>query len=1065
MTSRLSRTTLSYAALFVFSGACGLTYEVVWTRQLVRVFGVTAFAVTTVLVAFMGGMALGAALLGARADRAKRPLRMFALLEAGVGLYALVLPVLLAGVDLVYAAVFPALPESFLLRSIVRFAFCVVLLALPTLCMGATLPALGQGLLRDKGRVGFGVGLLYFVNTIGAAAGCFLAGFYLIPYLGLRSTTLMAAAFNGAVALAAWSLDRGAARERDAMPEAGEERDAAEVPATSPPSWPLVVAFGSGMTALGFEVVWFRILVQVFGSTVYSFSAMLSCFLLGLAVGSIASAAVVDRARHPARLLAATQGAVAFFALAGMLSVNLMPELFLRAIRIFGFDLAGMNRTKLLFSFVTLVPPALAFGATFPVAVRLSSAAGRGTGSRIGRVYAWNTLGAIAGSFGAGFLLLPAIGTEWTLRLTILVSLVLAMGSLLAEAGPLRPRWAIPAGTALTLVLALLVVAPRWDVRLLGSGPYFDPTRYYGAKGEIVLDRIVGDYEVMTHDEGYNDTITSFQSIKGKFITVNGSTTASDQFEDMFSQRMLGHLPMAFHPGPVHTACVVGLGAGVTTGAVALYEVDTVVAVELEKGVLSASRFFERENAGVLTRPNVRVRLDDGRNYLKMTSERFDMISSAANFPSLTGSGALFGRDYFELCRKRLAPGGVMCQFAPLWRLETRDLKTIVASFVDVFPHVRVFSTGLSLVMLGRNEPWPPVDVPEVARRIARPEVAASLREIGVRGPVELSAFYAFDEAAARTLSAGAPLNTDDRPVIEFFAPRGAFANSVGANLEAVRAVEGSRADRAAALGIGPDDLSSFDTLARGYDETLEGSVLLSAGQLGAAWAKLLSPAEAGQRYASYLIAEYSERAGLELQAVDRLDEAKIQFENALHFEPTRHDALVGLGYVDIFLSKIDEAEAVLRRAVELYPRSAGAAHRLGIVEEIRGHPAEAEALYRKAIELNPSLSTPYALLGNLMLRQGRVAPALALLEHGILLGEDTEGVFVSRGKALLALGRGKDALSQAREVVGRNRYSVDGLDLLAKAADRQGLADEARSARSRLHEVQGDGGGSEPKR
>ncbi|HZN54016.1 MAG TPA: fused MFS/spermidine synthase [Candidatus Polarisedimenticolaceae bacterium] len=1053
MTPARSRLTFLYAALFVVSGACGLTYEVVWTRQLVQVFGVTAFAVTTVLVSFMGGMALGAAVLGRRADRARRPLRMFALLEGGVGAYALALPILLSGVDLAYGALVPALPESFLLRSTVRFAFCVLLLIVPTMLMGATLPALGRGLLRDRGKVGLGVGVLYFVNTLGAAAGCFLAGFELIPRLGLRNTTLLAAALNGAVAATAWILDR---RAEEGAAEPPTPPVAEPVAWTSPPWWPLVVAFGSGMTALGFEVVWFRILVQVFGSTVYSFSAMLTCFLLGLALGSVLIGPIADRWRHPVRLLAATQGAVGLFALLGMLAVNAMPQLFLRAIYAFGLDFAGMNRTKFVFSLVTLVPPAIAFGATFPVAVRLTPK-GRGTGARIGRVYAWNTLGAILGSFGAGFILLPSIGTEWTLRLVVLASLLLATGSVLAEPGPIRPRFAFPAGAALMIAIACLLLAPRWNVRLLSAGLYFDPSRYIDASGRISIDPIIGDYQVITHDEGYNDTITSFQSVKGKFITVNGSTTASDQFEDMFSQRMLGHLPMALHPGPVGKACIVGLGAGVTTGAVALYEVDKVVAVELERGVFAASRFFRKENHDVLSNPVVDVRIDDGRNYLKLTHERFDVISSAANFPSLTGSGALFGRGYFELCRERLAPGGVMCQFAPLWRIEGEDVRTIVGSFVDVFPHVRVFSTGLSLVMLGREEPWPPVDMPEISRRVARPQVAASLREVGVRGPVELVSYYAFDETGARRFAGDAPRDTDDRPRIEFYAPRGLFSNSVGPNLEAVRALRPSREERAAQLSISPVDAPSFLTLARGYDDAVDGSILLSEGKLGTAVAALLPPGEAGNRYAGYLIAEYSERAGLELQAAGRLDEAKTQFSNALRFEPDRHDSLVGLGYVDLFVGTVDEAEPLLVKAVALYPRSAGAAYRLGAVRELQGKLAEAESLYRKAIDLNPNLSTPYALLGNVTLRDGRAAAALAYLDRGIALGERTEGALVARAAALFALGRRREALGRAREIVAAYPYSADGLELLARAAESEGRAEEATSARSRLREVKGE--------
>lgn len=1058
---------LPFAGLFVISGACGLTYEVVWTRMLTEVFGVTAFAVSTVLISFMGGLALGAALLGRRADAAARPLRMFALLEAGVGAYALGLPLLLGGVDRVYTWLFSLLPDLFLLRSAVRFVFCVVLLLVPTVLMGGTLPTLGQGLLRRREQVGLGVGLLYFVNTLGAAAGCYLAGFHLLPYLGLFRTTLLAAAFNGIVAGTAFVLD-AFGRSAGARAVLRGEADAAEAgspdgralarpaPAlTEPPSWPLWVAFGSGLAALAFEVVWFRVLVLVFGSTVYSFSAMLTVFLLGIALGSMLVGPWADGAGHPVRLLVAAQGAVAVCALGGSLAVNRMPALFLDVIRDVGLDFEGMNHAKFMLSSLVLLPAALAFGATFPVCVRLQAGMGGGTGSRIGRVYAWNTVGAILGSFGAGFLLLPTIGAEWTLRGVIGLGILLALGSILAEPGRLNLRWAIPAGLGLVLLAALLVLAPRWDRRLLGAGAYFEPRQFYDEQGGIVLDRVVADYELMTYTEGYNETIISFRSPKGKFITVNGSTTASDHFEDMFSQRMLGHLPAALHPGRPNTACIVGLGAGVTAGAIGLYdEVERLVALEIERGVFEASRFFEEENHRVLAHPGLDLRIDDGRNFLKLARDRFDLISSAPNFPSLTGSGALYSREFFQLCRERLAPEGVVCQFAPIWRLLPEDVKTIAASFADVFPHVRLFSTGLSLVMLGRLTPFPPVRLEEVERRVKKAEVAASLAGIGVRGPIELLSFYQMDEPEIRRWAAGAPRNTDDAPRIEFFAPRGVFSDTVGANLAEIASLRPSREERARRLGLEGDDRAAFLVLAAAYDATTEGEILLSRGKVEEAMERWMPAAESGQRYARYLVADWAEKTGLAFQRRGQLREARERFLLALRYEPDRLDALVNLGYVDVFLGNLEEAEQVLAGAVERYPRAAGAIERLGIVREIQGKRDEAEALYRRAVELQPALPEPHAMLGRMLLLRGALSHGLAEIEEAIRLGDAGEAVLLARVEALLALGRPKEALKRAREAVRSFPASSAALELLAKAAEATGESAEAQAARRRIGEL-----------
>jgi spermidine synthase len=992
---------LVFAGLFLLSGACALTYQVVWSRLLAQIFGVTAFAVSTVLVSFMGGMALGAYLLGERVDRSARPLRIFAFLEAGIGAYALVLPVLLAAAGILYDRLFPVLPDSFLLKSSIRFAMSLTLLLVPTVLMGGTLPALGRGLLRRKDRVGLAVGLLYFVNTLGAALGCFLAGFWLLPHLGLNRTTWLAVVFNFAVATTAFLLDRREpppdARD-EPMPDARTSGPVARL--TIPASWPLWVAFGSGLAALAFEVVWFRVLVLVFGSTVYSFSAMLAVFLLGLAIGSAVFGPWSDRARVPVRLLALTQGCVAVTALAGHLAVNQIPLLFLRLVRDFGITYEGMTLTKLTLSFLTIFPPALAFGGTFPVVVRLASASGRGTGTNIGRVYTWNTAGAILGAFTTGFVLLPTVGTEFTLKLVIAVTIVLAFGSLLAEPGRVNLRWALPAGSGIVALFVVLVSAPAWDRTLLGAGVYFEPRTFIDEAGNVSVSGVVADYALKTYTEGYNETIMSFETPKGKFIAVNGSPTASDQFEDMLAQRMLGHLPMLLHPGPVKTACVVGLGAGVTAGAIAVYDVGRVTAIELEKGVLVASRFFGDYNDRVLDNPRLDLRIDDGRNFFRLSRDKFDVIQSHANIPSLTGSGALFSKDFLEQCRAHLAPGGIMCHWAPLWRTRPEDWKTGVGTFVDVFPHVRVFNAGLTTVLLGRMEPFPHVDVAEIDARYARDEVGRSLREVGIRGPLEALATYQLDETEARRMTEGAVRTTDDRPTIEFSAPRGAFEETVAANLTDIRGVRPSREERANRLGLTGDDRDSYLALAAGHDDARDGEILLRQGKIAEGLERVIPVAETGQKYACSLVADIMNRRGQELQRHEQAEAAREQFFLALRYDPDRLEALVGVGYLDLFLGKLDEADRLLTRAVSLYPRSAGAAYRLGALRQAQGRIDEAERLYRDSIARAPALAPPRGLLGSILLARGDAKGALDLFDTALELGDTTEGVVAGQAEA-----------------------------------------------------------------
>ena len=1047
---------LAFTALFVVSGVAGLVYEVVWTRYLVDVFGVTAFAVSTVLVAFMGGMAIGAALFGRLATRSRSPLRLFAILEAGIGAYALAFPVILRVADAVHMRLLAGRPGSFAFESVERFVLCLALLAFPTVLMGGTLPALGQGLIRDPQRIGRGAGILYFANTLGASLGCYLAGFHLVPALGLRGATLVAAGLNAAVAVCAWSMGReGPSTSTAPAALAPSPFDAGSSAAAA--HWVPAIAFASGFLALAFEVVWFRVLVLVFGSTVYSFSAMLSAFLLGLAIGSALSGAVVDRLRRPVRALAVAQAGVATAALVGYASVNAMPDLFLRTIFRLGLDFDGMNRTKLLLSLVTVLPAAIAFGAVFPAAVRIVSGGVREPARGIARVYAANTTGAILGSFLTGFVFLPMVGAERTMHALVLGALAVAFAAVVAEPGPMSRGWAAVAGISTIVIAVAWIVAPDWDRRLLGSGVYFEPKQYVDPAnpGVIDVDRVISDYHVMTFDEGYNETIISFRSSQGKFITVNGSATASDHFDDMFPQRLHGHLPAALHPAGARTAAVVGLGAGVTAGSLAVHGIERVVGLELEKGVFQASRYFGRENHDLLDRPNLEVVLDDGRIWLKKSDERFDIISAYPNFPSLSGSGTLYSRDFFEICRSRLAPGGVMSQFVPIWRLDPSVVRTILRTFAEVFPHVRVFRAGLSLVLLGREQPFPDVDAAELARRLSRPEVQASLVDVGVRGPIELLSFYLFDEAELRQVAGEAPESTRDRPRVEFDAPKSLFSDTVARNLLMVASARPPVEERARRLGLGPGDAEAFRTLAMAADRTIDAEIAFDSGNVQEGLRLAIPVAESGYRHARYLVAGRAESLGLELQRLGRLEEARAQFALALRYEPGRLTSLIGLGYVDLFQGRVPEALEVLGAAVARFPENALAHLRLGVALEVAGRMDDAEREDRRAIELRPGLQSAHGLLGQRLLDRGNPEGALEEFESAWRNGERNLGVSLGRARAYLAVGDTRKAHRIAVEASRQWPHEPGIQVVIADCAAALGRMDERDRALQRARELE----------
>ncbi len=372
-----------------------------------------------------------------------------------------------------------------------------------------------------------------------------------------------------------------------------------------------------------------------------------------------------------------------------------------------------------------------------------------------------------------------------------------------------------------------------------------------------------------------------------------------------------------------------------------------------------------------------------------------------------------------------------------------------------MFPHVRAFSTGLTLVLLGREEPFPPVDLAELTRRFERPEVKV---EPGAGSGSEARSRRSRSTRPTRPSCAGsprdAPRSTDDRPRVEFFAPRGLFADTVGPNLLELMRLCPTAEERASRLGLDGEYRSSFLALSGAYRAVLDAQILRSQGRGEDAMSVVVPSAESGQRYARYLVADWALKDGLALQHKNDLAGARERYALAAREEPDNLDALVNLGYVDLFLGKADEAEQVLSRAVELYPESAAALHRLGILRDTQGKRDEAERLYRKAIELEPILAGPHALLGHRLLATGRPAEALVEIEEAIRLGEQSEGTVLARAEALLALGRAPEALSRAREAQLYYSGSAELFDVLARAADAAGEKGEADAARVRRDEL-----------
>ncbi len=762
--------------LFFFSGVTALIYQMVWMRELVLVFGASMFAISTLLTAFMGGLALGSDFFGRRADRYSNPLRIYGLLELGIGGYAFLVPVLLSSLIPIYQYLHGLFHFSFYIFSLVRFVMAVLVLLLPTALMGGTLPVLAR-LYKNNAEIGKGVGLLYAFNTLGAVIGVLGAGFVLLPSLGLSKTVLLAATLNGVVGLLA--IWRG---KRSILPvEPPADRAPASIPKDRQSQRRILyITFAlSGFAAMIYEVVWTRILTLILGSTLYSFATMLATFLLGLAIGSFLFSFFLKRFSRPLLLLALVQGGIALFAFGGEFLFPLLPVLFFKLLEIFHSEGGILSASKFFIVAAVMLIPTILMGAVFPLVIHLLTSGGpspsetkqkkpsaveTGLGSIVGRAYAINTVGTIVGSFSIGFILLPSLGIQKSLHVAILTNAVLSLllWMQIRDIGEAR-LWAV-GGVGAFLVLVGFST-PAWNPLQMSS-------ELFGKLSTL---------DLLFYKEGISSTVTVVQHptlAKHPHLTLaidgkpNASTTG-----DMKTQLLVGHLPMLLAP-QAKDVISIGHGSGITTGAIATHPLSKLITLEIEPAVVEASRFFDPFNGEVLDDPRVQMVVDDARNYLILTKERFDVIVSEPSHPWRSGSSKLFTEEFFRLGRSRLRPGGIFAQWIHFYGIRAPELKAVVRTFHSIFPHVFIFYTDAGdLILLGSDREIA-VDRQEIARRMAVPAVSQDLSRTEVYSPFDLWAYFLLGPKEIDRYAGEGIFNTDDYTVVEFQTPKSLFEDT-----------------------------------------------------------------------------------------------------------------------------------------------------------------------------------------------------------------------------------------------------------------------------------------------
>ncbi len=763
--------------LFFFSGAVGLVYQVAWTRMFSLVFGSTALAVSSVLAAFMAGLALGSWLIGRLIDRRSDEIRVYGLLEIGVGVSGLLLLPALGWVGHAFVAIYQAQHPSFFEMSLIRAGFSFLLLIVPTAFMGGTLPVLVRWWTREKTEIGGSLGRLYAVNTFGAMAGTFAAGFWLIATFGVRTTVLIAVAANFVIGIVALSLGRAGRPEKaDTEPKAGATRatDAAAEPAlaaTAPAadSAPAssrarlaLVAIGiSGFLALGYEVVWTRVLLYVLSASIHAFSIMLTTFLGGLAIGSLVLAKRVDRMRAPYRFFGFLEIGVGVAALGTVVLLSRYTEVHDSLLVLFQVRTwNALALVKFVEATLVILVPTLLMGMTFPVVSRLYARDMTRVGGKIGHMVAVNTLGGVIGSFGAGFFLIPHLGTQGTIVLLAVLSALLGGGLLLAEKG-VGGRW--PRRIAIALVPAALVFVGG---QLLPDRAFLSVFGINLREGEIVYCR-----------EGITGTVTIHDSPGSRLLSIDGADVAGTTPMLRTTQKLQAHIPLLLHPNP-QKVLQVGLGSGETAHSILYHPIEELVGCDISPEVIEAGAFFGEINRDVYKNPRLRIVFEDAKNFVAYTEEMFDLILNDSVHPIFRGSSDLYARDYFEACRKRLNEDGMMASWFPTALLTTPDLRMLVNTFQQVFPQstVWVATNGITrnALLLGwKNDQPIEIDFRRIARMFEKyPEIARDLAEVNLGAPILVLDAFTLSPESMREFTAGAKINTYDRPYLEYSAPR-----------------------------------------------------------------------------------------------------------------------------------------------------------------------------------------------------------------------------------------------------------------------------------------------------
>ena len=783
MNPSISRPTLHsfIGLLFVISGALGLIYQIVWFKYLSLFLGNTTYAQTIVLATFMGGLAIGSAWWGRKVDHTEHPLRLYAFLELGIGIYCLLYPNFLELLKSVFLTIVVSsqLPSDGTVVLLLKFLTSLCSLLIPTILMGGTLPILVRFISHKLEESGRNIAVLYFLNSFGAVVGSLLAGFFFIRILGLSTTIYSAAVVNLfigslAIVLSVVRTERASttAKETD-KPEILFSRIEVIIA--------IVVAGISGLAAMIYEVTWVRLLIPVLGSSTYSFSLMLVTFISGITIGSFIVSSIIQRVKNLSALLAWCQSGIVLSMLATIPLYARIPYEFwnvasflTRSDATYPIFLA----IQFLFCFVLMIVPTIFLGMSLPVATRIASRSIHVLGKSVGNIFAVNTLGTVIGSLLAGLVLIPLIGVKHAIEVGIGCNLLAALLVLLFTGSVPRRLIFIALSIIVCAGGSYSIFVPSWNSGEMLSGVF--RKIHSGTSLPISYSDFV-DREKMTkvlyYKEGTTATIgvieELFENEPQSVLIVNGKADASSK-GDLPTQVLLGQLPCLLHQNP-QNALVIGLGSGVTLGSILNHPVKHADCVEISREVVEASSYFDEANHRPLSDPRTKLFIEDALAFLKITPRLYDIIVSEPSNPWIAGIGNLYTTDFFEVCKRRMNTGGLMVQWFHLYEMNDDLFKLVVRTFQSSFKYVSIWQPiSVDVIMICSNQPIT-MNYDKIQAVISQKGVKEDLQRIQLKDAATLLSLEMLSpESVLRYIGVG-DLNTEDHPRLEYEAPRTFF--------------------------------------------------------------------------------------------------------------------------------------------------------------------------------------------------------------------------------------------------------------------------------------------------